>query len=113
MDIRAHLRKYALGLEGAWLDPSWDMEGDVFKTAPGKIFLICQGAGLSTSVTLKLSPDDAVAALALPFVRPATWPRRWVTANIVTEAERDIVLDWVSRSHELVSAAGRVANRAH
>lgn len=103
MSLRDDFRDYAQEFEGAWLDHSWDMEGDVFKTAKGKIFLICMGDERSASVTVKLTPDGASAALTLPFVRMAVWPLRWVTATVTDETERDIALEWLSRSFELVS----------
>ncbi len=104
LTLREDIREYALGLEGAWLDHSWDVEGDVFKTAKGKIFLICKSDDSSASATMKLSPAEASAALTLPFVRVATWPVRWVMATVASEAERDIALEWVRRSYGLVSA---------
>jgi hypothetical protein len=69
MSLRDDFREYALSFEGAWLDHSWDIEGDVFKTAKGKIFLICGGEDRSASATLKLTSDEVSAALTLPFVR--------------------------------------------
>jgi predicted DNA-binding protein (MmcQ/YjbR family) len=104
MSFREDFRDYALAFDGAWLDHSWDVEGDVYKTAQGKIFLICAGAGAALSVTMKLSADEAAAALTLPFVRAATWPRGWVTAAVSSDIERDIALDWASRGYELVSS---------
>lgn len=106
-DFRAH----ALALEGAWLDHAWDMEGDVFKTATGKIFLICAGYEGLLSATMKLTPAEVSAALTLPFVREATWPRGWITAALSTEVERDIALQWVTPSYELVSRSRGPAAR--
>jgi predicted DNA-binding protein (MmcQ/YjbR family) len=106
MSLRDDFRDYALGFEGAWLDHSWDFEGDVFKTAKGKIFLMCGGDDRSAWATVKLTHAEGSSALTLPFVRAAAWPLRWVTATVTNEVERDIALEWVSRSHELVSAKG-------
>ena len=103
MSLRQDLRDFALCLEGAWRDPAWDIEGDVYKTAKGNIFLICTGEDASPSATVKLTPAERAAALALPFVRTASWPRGWITATITSEAEREIALEWVSRSHDLAS----------
>lgn len=104
MSLRGDFGEYALGFEGSWLDHSWDIEGDVFKTAKGKIFLICRGDDRWASATVKLTPAEGSTALTLPFVRVAGWPLRWVTATVTNEVERDIALEWVSRSYELVSA---------
>jgi hypothetical protein len=65
---------------------------------------MCGGDAQSLSATMKLTAAEGAAALTLPFVRVAIWPRSWVTATVSTEAERDIALEWVSRSYELVSA---------
>ena len=107
MTFRDDFRELALGFEGAWLDHAWDMEGDVYKTAAGKIFLICAGDGAAVSLTLKLSADESAAALSLPFVREAAWPRRWLTASVTNEPERDIAIDWVARSYDLAAARKR------
>jgi predicted DNA-binding protein (MmcQ/YjbR family) len=104
VSFRHDFHECALAPQGAWLDHSWDLEGDVFKTAEGKIFLICAGDGRSASATLKLPPSDALAALTLSFVRAAAWPRRWITATVTNEVERDIALAWVLQSYELVSS---------
>lgn len=104
MSLRDDFREHALQIKGAWLDHAWDIEGDVFKTANGKIFLICGGDDGTPSTTVKLTPAEGSAALTLPFVRAAAWPPRWVTATVTSDVERDIVLEWVARSYELVSA---------
>ena len=104
MSLRDDFCEYAGRIEGAWLDHAWDLEGDVFKTAKGKIFLICRGDDRSASATMKLTPAEASAALSLPFVSAAAWPVRWVVATVAREAERDIALEWVQRSYELVTA---------
>ncbi len=107
MSLRGEICDFASSLDGAWRDPAWDMEGDVLKTAKGRIFLICAGAEHTPAVTLKLPTEDASAALTLPFVRQATWPSRWLTATISGETERDIVLEWVGQSYQLVANADR------
>jgi len=104
MSIRDDIGDHALRLEGAWRDPAWDIEGDIFKTAKGKIFLICAGDDRAAAVTLKLAADERTAALTLPFVRAASWPRRWITAAITGETEREIALEWVALSYALVSS---------
>ena len=83
----------------------------MFKAANGKMFVICsESAEGWLRASLKLTPDEAMAALSLPFVSPAPYLARhsWVQSVCATETELEITLEWVRHSHQLV-AAGRPA----
>ena len=112
MSLRAEICDFASKFEGAWRDPAWDMEGDVFKTAQGRIFLICAGDERVPTVTLKLPAEDAAAALTLPFVTLAGWPLRWLTATVSLEVEREIVLEWIAQSYRLIAGDPRRSTAA-
>ncbi len=105
------LRKLALAFPGAYEDWPWGDEDPVFKAANKKVFAMTgHDAEGVLKVTVKLSPDEAEAALLLPFVSVAAYVGRhgWVTARVEQEVEFDIATEWVGRSHELVTAkAGR------
>ena len=65
-----------------WGDP-------VYKTAKGKIFLFAgEDETGTTAITVKLAPDEGMAALTLPFVSQAAYVGRygWVTARIHDDA---------------------------
>lgn len=98
---------YAATLDGAWRDPAWDIEGVVFKTASGRIFVMCSGDAYAPAITLKLPKDELSAALTLSFTRVAIWPSGWLTATVTVEAERDIVLQWVEQSYQLATTRRR------
>ena len=102
------LRAHALSFDGAWEDHPW---GDsVYKTAKGKIFLFAgEDETGTTAITVKLAPDEGMAALTLPFVSQAAYVGRygWVTARIHDDAEYEIAFPWVARSFELVSPKRR------
>ncbi len=105
------LRELALAFPGAYEDWPWGHEDPVFKAGNKKIFAMtghdAQGV---LKVTVKLTPDEAEAALLLPFVSVAAYVGRygWVTARVEQEVEFDIATEWIGRSHELVTAkAGR------
>src|SRR5690348_13731387 len=104
MSDRDALRTFALSLPGAWEDHPW---GDsVYKNAKGKIFLfVGEDESGATTATLKLTPDEGTAALTLPFVSVARYVGRfgWVTARFTADVERDIVLEWVQRSYDLLT----------
>lgn len=104
------LRDFALAFEGAYEDHPFGEEVNVFKAANRKMFVICsESAEGWLRASLKLTPDEAMAALSLPFVSPAPYLARhgWVQAVCATETELEITLDWVRRSHELVAAGTR------
>ena len=110
MSYLEQLRAFALAFDGAYEDFPWEHETPVFKTPAGKIFAmsgVTEDGGLQ--VTVKLSPEEGVEALALPFVRVASYVGRygWVTATVTNDAEWDVTQSWVRRSHELVSPKGR------
>jgi predicted DNA-binding protein (MmcQ/YjbR family) len=103
-DVREELLAFALGLPEAREDHPW---GDtVYKNAKGKIFLFLgEDESGATAATLKLTPDEGTAALTLPFVSVARYVGRfgWVSVRFTTEVERDIVLEWVQRSYDLLT----------
>jgi predicted DNA-binding protein (MmcQ/YjbR family) len=102
---------FALAFEGAFEDHPWGPEPTVFKAANGKMFVMAwpEEAKGALAVTVKLTPDEAGAALGLPFVRVAPYLGRysWITADVTSEVEMDIALEWVRRSWELVTARGK------
>ena len=65
-------------------------------------------------VVVKLTPEEAEAALTLPFVTPAPYLARysWVSSLVSSPVEFDITMEWVARSHELVTAKGSKRKRA-
>ena len=100
------LRGYAFTFEGTWEDFPWGHESPVFKNGSAKIFAMT-GIDESTgnlNATVKLAPDEASAALMLPFVTKAAYVGRygWVTVQVQEQAQFDILIDWVARSHALV-----------
>ena len=104
------LRDFALAFEGAYEDHPFGEESNVFKAANGKMFVISsKGANGALRASLKLAPDEALAALSLPFVSPAPYLARhsWVQSVCTTETELEITLEWVSHSHQLVAAGAR------
>lgn len=99
------LRAFALSFPEAHEAFSFGPDHAVFKAANGKMFAIASESAEATSVSLKLTPEESEAALMLPFVRPAPYMARnhWVLATIRNEAECEMTLDWITRSHELVT----------
>ena len=107
------LRAFALSFPEAQETSSFGPDHAVFKAANGKMFAIASDGGEGTSVSLKLTPEESEAALMLPFVRPAPYMARnhWVLATIRNEAEYEMTLGWITRSHELVTARPARKNR--
>lgn len=105
VDWLAEVRRSALALPGAWEDHPWG-EHPVFKTANGKVFVFCGVDQQGDLVgTVKLPPAEGEEALSLPFVSVARYVGRfgWVTARVSNEFELEVVLDWLVRSHAIVS----------
>ncbi|MGI8926525.1 MAG: MmcQ/YjbR family DNA-binding protein [Tepidiformaceae bacterium] len=103
------LRSFALAFPGAYPDHPWGEDETVYKTAKGKMFVVCsEDEAAILHATVKLTPDESVAALTLPFVSVARYVGRygWVTAHIKDDTELEITLEWVARSHEIVSRGG-------
>ncbi|MBI5948021.1 MAG: MmcQ/YjbR family DNA-binding protein [Chloroflexi bacterium] len=106
-ELFERLRALSLAFPGAYEDWPWGHEDPVFKAANKKIFAMTgHDAEGVLRVTVKLSPDEAEAALMLPFVSVAAYVGRygWVTARVEQGVEFDIATEWVARSHELVTA---------
>ena len=100
------LRTFALSFPEAREEFSFGPEHALFKAANGKMFAIASESEAGTSVSLKLTPEESEEALMLPFVKPAPYMARnhWVLSTITNEAEFDMTLAWIARSHELVTA---------
>ncbi len=105
-DYLDRIREFALAIEGAREEFSFGEESPVYKAANGKIFAISNGGGESTRVSLKLSPDEVLEALTLPFVDHAPYLSKthWVATRISNEAELEMTFAWMTRSHKLVTA---------
>lgn len=100
------LREFALSFEGSREEFSFGPDHPVFKNSKGKIFAIASDQEDGMHVSLKLTPDEVLEAMTLPFVRPAPYlaKNHWVASIISNEAEFEMTLEWIRRSHELVSA---------
>ncbi len=100
------LRAFALTFEGAREEYSFGPGHPVFKAANGKMFAVASEQQDGTHVSLKLTPEESIEALTLPFVRPAPYMARnhWVQSTIGNEIEFEMTVGWIRRSHELVTA---------
>ena len=100
------LREFALTFEGAREEFSFGPDHPVYKAANGKMFGVSSEREGVVSVSVKLTPEEASEALTLPFVRPAPYMGRnhWVQSAISNDAEFEMTLGWMRRSHELVTA---------
>ncbi|MEX2080406.1 MAG: MmcQ/YjbR family DNA-binding protein [Dehalococcoidia bacterium] len=99
------LRELALSMPGAWEDHPWHPVDSVYKNAKGKIFLFLGEDDQGAHATVKLTPEENVAALTLPFVEVAPYVGRygWVLARLREQPELEVTLEWVGRSYDLVS----------
>ena len=102
----ARLREFALTFPEAQEAFSFGPEHAVYKAANGKMFAIASDGDEGARVSLKLTPEESEEALMLPFVTPAPYMARnhWVLSTIRDEAEYEMTLSWIARSHELVTA---------
>lgn len=100
------VRSFALAFEGSREEFSFGSDHPVFKAPNGKMFAIASEGPEGTQVSLKLTPQESVEALTLPFVRPAPYLARnhWVMSVISNEAECEMTFGWMRRSYELVTA---------
>jgi len=100
------VREFALRMEGAREEFTFEFGIPVYKAANGKIFAVVAPQGDAVRVSLKLTPEEVLEALTLPFVRSAPYfsKTHWVMAEVTDEAELEMTLAWVRRSHELVTA---------
>ena len=110
MSYAERLRALALGFPGAVEEHPWGEE-PVFKAANRKIFVF-GGADQpdgSCGMTVKLTPEEGVEALALPFVERARYVGRygWVTARVSNDFEWEVAEGFVRRSYELVTATSK------
>ena len=109
------LRPIALAFPGAFEDYPFGTGETVYKAANGKMFAMSPADPEAPfHVVVKLTPDEAEAALTLPFVTPAPYLARysWVSSLVSSPVEFDITMEWVARSHELVTAKGSKRKRA-
>lgn len=100
------LRSFALAFPDAREEFSFGPNHAVYKAANGRMFAIASEVEAGVNVSLKLTPQESEEALMLPFVKPAPYMARnhWVLAAIENDAEYEMTLEWVRRSHELVTA---------
>jgi predicted DNA-binding protein (MmcQ/YjbR family) len=100
------IREFSLSFEGAREEFSFGPEHPVFKAPNGKLFAIASEHADGTHVSLKLTPEECLEALTLPFVRPAPYlaKNHWVMTVVSNPAELDATLAWIRRSHELVTS---------
>lgn len=113
-DFAEQLRVFAMAFPDAREEYPFGAETTVYKAANGKMFALCGETEAGIDVSLKLTPEKGEEALTLPFVRPAPYMARhaWITARVANATEFEMLLQWVQRSHELVTAkAKRVARR--
>lgn len=103
------LREFAFIFEGTMEEYSFGEDTPLFKAPNRKIFAIGPESEDGTRVSLKLTPEEAEEALTLPFVKPAPYLARnhWVMCTISNDIELEMTLQWVRRSHELVSGPNR------
>ena len=108
-DYLDQIREFALSFEGACEEFSFGPENPVFKAANRKIFAISGAHEDGARVSLKLTPEEVVEAMTLPFVRPAPYlaKNHWVMPVVTNDAELDMTLSWIRRSHEIVTAKGK------
>jgi predicted DNA-binding protein (MmcQ/YjbR family) len=108
-DFAAQFRAFAMAFPDAREEYPFGAETTVYKAANGKMFALCGQTEAGIDVSLKLTPEEGEEALTLPFVRPAPYMARfsWVNARVSNQAEFEMLLQWVGRSHELVTAKGK------
>ena len=106
-----------MGFPGAREEYPFGPEATVYKAANGKMFALCSETLEGLRVSLKLSPDEVLEALTLPFVSTAPYMSKthWVAATVRGPVEWEAVQGWLTRSHELVTpkprrAAGRAVS---
>lgn len=111
MDYAARIRELCLSFPGAHEEFPWGEDEPVYKNENGKIFVFGNGAGFggTTSVTVKLTREEAAEAKLSPFVTRAHYLGRlgWVLVQVRDEFEWQTAEPLVRRSHELTG--GRVA----
>ena len=105
-DFMERVRTFALSFDGASEAFSFGDDHPVYKAANGKMFAISSQHEDGTHVSLKLSPEEVLEAMTLPFVRPAPYlaKNHWVMPVITNETELDAACEWIARSHQLVTA---------
>jgi predicted DNA-binding protein (MmcQ/YjbR family) len=113
-DFAARLKTFAMAFPDAREEYPFGAETTMYKAANGKMFALCGETDVGIDVSLKLTPEEGEEALTLPFVRPAPYMARhaWINARVSNPVEFDMLVQWVRRSHELVTAKGkRLARR--
>jgi predicted DNA-binding protein (MmcQ/YjbR family) len=105
----AELRELCLGLPDAREEFPFSPQVSVFKTA-GKIFALSALAESPLRVSVKCDPDlGAQLRLSYAAIVPGYHlnKRHWLTITIDGSLPRDLVLNLVEGSHELVAARRR------
>ena len=105
-ELFERMRDFALALEGAREEFSFGTDHPVYKAANGKIFAICAAEEAAATASVKLSPEEVLEVLTLPFVTHAPYLSKahWVLSRATNEPELDATLGWIARSYELVTA---------
>ena len=105
MGLFEDIRAFALSLEGANEEFTFEFDIPVYKAANGKIFAVVAPQDDGVRVSLKLAPEEVLEALTLPFVRNAPYfsKTHWVMPVVTNEAELQMTLDWIRRSYSLVA----------
>ena len=101
---RAKLRRYALGLPGAWEDFPW---GESVVKVGKKVFVFLGRSGDALSVSVKL-PSSNFLALDLPFASPTGYGLArggWVTAHFAKgePPPTDLLTRWIEESYRAVA----------
>jgi predicted DNA-binding protein (MmcQ/YjbR family) len=101
---RAALRRYALGLPGAWEDFPW---GESVVKVGKKVFVFLGRSGSALSLSVKL-PSSGLLALDLPFTSPTGYGLArggWVTADFPKGESPPVALlcQWIDESYRAVA----------
>ena len=112
-DLFEAIQAFALSIPGSREEFTFEYDIPVYKAANGKIFAVVAPQGDSVRVSLKLAPDEVLETLTLPFVEHAPYfsKKHWVGPIVTNEAELEMTLGWIRRSHELVTAKPAPASR--
>ncbi len=109
-----NIREFAFTFDGTTEEFSFGEDTPLYKAPNRKIFAIGSEHADGAHVSLKLTPEEAEEALTLPFVKPAPYLARnhWVQCTISNDIELNMTLQWIRRSHELVTSKPNRRSRA-
>jgi len=105
MGYAKRVRALALSFPETYEDAPWGHP--VFKVANNRMFAAMSNGEDPLSLTVKLTPEERELALALPYVRVASYVGRygWVTADVSDEESLDNALEWLRESYWLKAPA--------